>query len=164
MPIPDYQSIMLPLLKQISDGQAHKFSEVKENLAQEFKLTPQERRELLPRGRQALFDNRVGWARTYLKKANLLHYPQRGELKINERGQRVLKEKPEKINIKYLKQFGEFMDFITCYKYKNFWLFNIRPPYFIILTCGCQDELLNVLYCPFKFAFIYFSTRCKFID
>jgi restriction system protein len=119
MPIPDYQSIMLPLLKQISDGQVHKFSEVKENLAREFKLTPQERRELLPSGRQTIFDNRVGWARTYLKKANLLHYPQRGELKINERGQRVLKEKPDKINIKYLKQFGEFVDFITPSKSKE---------------------------------------------
>jgi restriction system protein len=64
MPIPDYQSIMLPLLKQISDGQVHKFAEVKENLAREFELTPQERRELLPSGRQAIFDNRVSWALT----------------------------------------------------------------------------------------------------
>ena len=77
MPIPDYQSIMLPLLKQISDGQAYKFAEVKENLAREFNLTPQERRELLPSGRQAIFDNRVGWARTYLKKADLLHCRQK---------------------------------------------------------------------------------------
>ena len=66
MSILDYQSIMLPLRKQISEGQAHKFAEAKENLAQEFKLTPQERRELLPSGSQAIFDNRVAWARTYL--------------------------------------------------------------------------------------------------
>ena len=76
MPIPDYQSIMLPLLKQISDGQVHKFVEVKENLAREFKLIPQERRELLPSVRQAIFDNRVGWVRTYRVKENRLYYLQ----------------------------------------------------------------------------------------
>ena len=119
MPIPDYQSIMLPLLKQVSDGQAHKTSEVKEKLAKEFKLSAEERRQLLPSGRQAIFDNRVNWAKTYLKKANLLHYPQRGELQINERGLRVLKENPKKINVRYLKQFKDFVDFISPNKDKE---------------------------------------------
>jgi len=119
MPIPDYQSIMLPLLKQVSDGKVHKTSDVKEKLAKEFRLTPEERRQLLPSGTQAIFDNRVNWAKTYLKKANLLHYPQRGELLINERGQKVLKENPGKINVRYLKQFKEFVDFITPNKEKE---------------------------------------------
>ena len=119
MPIPDYQSIMPPLLKQVSDGKVHKTSDVKEKLAKEFRLTPEERRQLLPSGTQAIFDNRVNWAKTYLKKANLLHYPQRGELLINERGQKVLKENPGKINVRYLKQFKEFVDFITPNKEKE---------------------------------------------
>jgi len=69
MSIPDYQSLMLPLLKFTSDGQEHFFPSVVEALAAEYKLTDSERRELLPSGSQFLFANRVGWARTYMKKA-----------------------------------------------------------------------------------------------
>jgi restriction system protein len=68
MSIPDYQTIMLPLLKRTADGQEHSLPSLVEALAQEFKLTDAERRELLPSGGQFIFDNRVGWARTYLKK------------------------------------------------------------------------------------------------
>ena len=63
--IPDYQSIMLPLLKLTSDNEIHKFSEVVKNLAEYFKLSDEEKRELLPSGNQTIFDNRVGWARFY---------------------------------------------------------------------------------------------------
>jgi restriction system protein len=72
MAIPDYQSIMLPLLKFAGDGEEHSLREAIEDLADEFSLTDEERKELLPSGRQATFDNRVGWARTYMKKAGLL--------------------------------------------------------------------------------------------
>lgn len=71
MSIPDYQTIMLPRLKRATDGQEHSFPSLVEALAQEFKLTDDERRELLPSGGQFVFDNRVGWARTYMKKAGL---------------------------------------------------------------------------------------------
>lgn len=66
--IPDYQSIMLPLLRIASDKQEHTFRDIVEELAGEFKLTIDERTELLPSGQQPIFDNRVGWAKTYLKK------------------------------------------------------------------------------------------------
>lgn len=72
MPVPDYQSIMLPLLKAVSNGKEFKFREIVEVLAAEFELTEDERRELLPSGTQCLFDNRVGWANTYLKKVGLV--------------------------------------------------------------------------------------------
>ncbi len=72
MPIPDYQSLMRPLLKAIGDGQEHVLSDITNTLADQFHLTESEREELLPSGSQPVFKNRVGWARTYLKKAGLL--------------------------------------------------------------------------------------------
>ena len=72
MSIPDYQSLMLPLLKQVSDGKEHTFPSIVDALAAEYKLSDSERRELLPSGGQFVFNNRVGWARTYMKKAGPL--------------------------------------------------------------------------------------------
>jgi restriction system protein len=72
MAIPDFQTLMLPLLRLAADGQEHRFRDVIEQLAAEFGLTEVERAELLPSGTQPLFDNRVAWARTYLKQAGLL--------------------------------------------------------------------------------------------
>jgi restriction system protein len=111
MAIPDYQSIMLPLLKFAGDEKEHSLRETIEALADEFELTGEERTELLPSGQQATFDNRVGWARTYLKKAGLLKSTRRGYYRISERGKQVLEEGPPEINNKYLKQFPEFIEF-----------------------------------------------------
>jgi restriction system protein len=77
MSIPDFQTIMLPLLELADNGKEHKLSEAISYLAAHFNLSDTERRELLPSGKQARFDNRVGWACTYLKKAGLLAYPTR---------------------------------------------------------------------------------------
>ena len=77
MAIPDYQSIMLPLLIFASDKKEHTFHETVDALADQFKLSDEEKKELLPSGQQEIFFNRVGWARTYLKKANLLISPKR---------------------------------------------------------------------------------------
>lgn len=82
MPIPDYQTMMLPLLKYASDGQEHSIRKAIEALAATFNLSEEERNELLPTGQQPVFDNRVGWTRTYLKKAGLLEDPRRGVLKL----------------------------------------------------------------------------------
>jgi restriction system protein len=113
MTIPDYQSIMLPLLKLAGDRQEHSLREVIEALADEFYLTDEERKELLPSGRQATFDNRVGWARTYLKKAGLLESIKRGYFQITERGLDVLKQNPPEIDNAFLRQFPEFIEFQT---------------------------------------------------
>jgi restriction system protein len=113
MAIPDYQSIMLPLLKFAGDGEEHSLREAIEDLADEFSLTDEERKELLPSGRQATFDNRVGWARTYMKKAGLLESTKRGYFQITERGLDVLKQNPPEINNAFLRQFPEFVEFQT---------------------------------------------------
>lgn len=110
MAIPDYQTVMLPLLKLTSDGKEHQIREAVNVLADQFKLTDDERKETLPSG-GAIFDNRVGWARTYLKKAGLLSYPKRTHFQITERGQAVLNKKPTKIDVIFLRQFPEFLEF-----------------------------------------------------
>ncbi|MEZ2441791.1 restriction endonuclease [Chitinophaga sp. RCC_12] len=111
MPIPDYQTIMLPLLKQLSDRKEYLFKDVIALLGKQFKLTEEEMSELLPSGQSLLFANRVGWARTYLKKAGLLDAPKRGVVCITERGLQVLIGNPKKIDNNLLKQFPEFVEF-----------------------------------------------------
>jgi len=80
MAVPDYQSLMLPLLKYAGDGEEHKIRNAIEHLAEELRLSEEERRERLPSGQQAVFNNRIGWARTYLKKAGLLASGRKGYL------------------------------------------------------------------------------------
>ena len=111
--IPDYQTVMLPLLRLASDEQEHSSRGAIEKLADQFKLSEQERKELLPSGRQATFDNRVGWARTYMKKAGLLESKRRGYFKITSRGLEALQKDPQTINVKYLEQYPEFVEFRT---------------------------------------------------
>lgn len=111
MAIPDYQGIMLPLLRFFRDGKEHPYSEAVEALSSFFKLTEEERRQMLPSGQQALFSNRVGWARTYLKQANLIEPTRRGFNQITIRGREVLGKKPQQINVDFLNQFEEFRDF-----------------------------------------------------
>lgn len=111
MPVPDFQTIMLPLLQQFSDGKEHSIHEVLDNLAQVFSLSEQEVNELLPSGKQTTFYNRVGWARTYLAKSGLLEMPRRSFYKITERGCTVLDTPPTRIDMKYLEQFPEYIEF-----------------------------------------------------
>ncbi len=111
MPIPDYQTLMLPLLKLAGDGNVHAKRDAVNELAAQFGVSEDERRELLPSGNQEVFDNRVGWARTYLKKAILINYVQRGHFQITERGQSVLAKNPPRIDVAYLRQFPEFLEF-----------------------------------------------------
>ena len=109
--IPDYQTCMLPLLKYAEDKNEHKFSDAVEYLSDEFALTKEERKELLPSKTQDVITNRIGWARTYLKKAGLLEDTRRGYFKITERGLSVLSENLEKLSTKYLQKFDEFIAF-----------------------------------------------------
>ncbi|NIR48673.1 restriction endonuclease [candidate division KSB1 bacterium] len=111
MAIPDYQTIMLPLLRFAGDGRIHTFREAVYALAEEFSLSEAERTELLPSGQQPIFDNRVGWASTYLKKAGLLDAPQRGSIQITERGKEILSKNPQRIDVQFLDQFDEFVEF-----------------------------------------------------
>jgi restriction system protein len=99
--IPDYQSLMLPLLRLVSDKQEYKYRDLIEKLAIEFQLTDEGRKEMLASGSQPMFDNRVSWAKTYLKKAGLIDSPKRATFVITELGLQTLKENPDRIDIKY---------------------------------------------------------------
>jgi len=111
MTIPDYQTVMLPLLKYAADRKDHSLREAVDSLAEQFKLSEEEKKEMLSSGQQAIFLNRVGWARTYLKKAGLLETPRRAYFCISDRGLKVLQEKPSRIDAKFLDQFEEFREF-----------------------------------------------------
>jgi restriction system protein len=111
MAIPGFQDIMLPLLRLLSDRSVHSMSELAEVLAGEFGLTPEERKQRLPSGTQPVFSNRVGWARTYMKKAGLLSTPKRGYAQILDRGIGVLNAPPPRVTVGFLTQFPEFVEF-----------------------------------------------------
>jgi restriction system protein len=113
MSIPDFQSIMLPLLELTGDSKEHKLSDAIEHLANHFNLTDAERKELLPSGKKPIFNDRVSWAVYYLKRAVLLTSPTRGKFQITPRGIDLLAQKPPRIDIKLLKRFSEFRDFIS---------------------------------------------------
>lgn len=116
MAVPDFQSLMLPLMVLSKDNKEHTNSEVIDKLAVIFNLTEQDLKEQLPSGRQTRFNNRVGWATTHLRKAGLLESVGRGKFRITERGQHVLLSNPERIDLKFLKQFPEFIEFRTSSK------------------------------------------------
>src|SRR3989344_5386874 len=111
MAIPDYQTIMLPLLKIAGDKKEHSIREAIDYIGDLFKLSEAERKEVLPSGRSYIIDNRVGWARTYLKKAGLLEDTRRSHFKITEEGLKVLARSPKEINIRFLQQFSGFNEF-----------------------------------------------------
>ena len=111
MPIPNYQTFMLPLLRLAGDGVEHSLRDAIELLAKEFRLSEEERREMLPSGLQAVFANRVGWARTYMKKAGLLTSPRRGYFTITKRGKEALAAGPSQIDTEFLDQYPEFQEF-----------------------------------------------------
>jgi len=119
MAIPDYQTCMLPFLRFLEDGKEHSLREAEDALAEHFSLSSAERAELLPSGQQGIFRNRIGWARTYLKKAALVEAPKRAVFRITDRGSKILAGNPARIDGKYLEQFPEFMEFRDASKSSN---------------------------------------------
>lgn len=112
MPIPDFQTLMLPVLR-LADAGEIKVADAVDQIADEFALTDQEREELLPSGRQAKIANRVHWSVTYLVKSGLVERPRRGYFAITPKGQSVLLNPPERIDIAFLSQFEGFDEFRT---------------------------------------------------
>lgn len=108
--IPGFQTLMLPVLKLSVHGPVELHRAV-DDLADEFKLTQDEKNELVPSGIQPRFFNHVNWAKTYLKQAGLLEYPKRGYFDITEEGRKVLASPPSSINIKFLQNYEAFREF-----------------------------------------------------
>ncbi|MBJ7374402.1 MAG: restriction endonuclease [Pseudomonas sp.] len=113
MAIPDFQSVMRPVLATVQNGVPLPLNELRERVADQFQLSEDERKERLPSGHQTVINNRVGWARTYLNKAGLLCIPAKGMVQITPRGLDALANGPERITVSWLKQFPEFANFHT---------------------------------------------------
>jgi len=111
VPIPDFQSIMLPLLEVLTDGQERAMRDVTAALADRFSLTPEERQQLLPSGQNRLFVNRVAWAKAHMKAAGLIDNPSRGLVRISDEGRKLLARKPAAINCALLRQYPSYLDF-----------------------------------------------------
>lgn len=108
--IPDYQSLMRPVL-ECARHEPRKISDVVEEISDHLELSPEERQRMLPSGGQTKFANRVHWARSYMKQAGLVRNIQRGWYELTDRGRSVLDDPNISVNAKYLAQFGEFQDF-----------------------------------------------------
>jgi restriction system protein len=113
MPIPEYEAIELPALKLLADDKARSLTELRQTLASAFKLTAEERSEMLPSGTQPRWENRVNWACYDLYKAGILERPKRGIYKITEFGHKILNTKPASLDRTYLRQFPEFLKWET---------------------------------------------------
>jgi restriction system protein len=112
MPVPDYETMMLPLLRLLQDRREHRVDELRDSLAAELGLSDEDRRIMQPSGRQPLFNNRMLWARFYLDKAALLETPKRGSYKITQRGLDALATHPAQIDVAFLKRYAEFRQFL----------------------------------------------------
>lgn len=119
MAVPDFQTWFLPLLKRLADGEIHRLRDLYLELADDLELSDEDRKEMLPSGKQLVYHNRIGWSRTYLMKAGLLAAPGRGVCRVTERGRGVLADSPAKLNVKFLKQYEEFREFHTYKKPTN---------------------------------------------
>ena len=117
--IPDFQTLMLPFMQHIADGKDHSTTETLDSLAQQFKLTEEELNQYLPSGNQKIFYNRVFWAKAHLKMAKLLENTKRGYFTITDKGKQVLSTKPSVINLKFLKQFPEYLEWQNVKKEDN---------------------------------------------
>jgi restriction system protein len=111
MPVPDFQSIMLPFLQTLEDGAERSMREMGDLLAAKFSLTDSELQELLPSGQATLFSNRVAWAKTHLKNAGLVDNPNRGRVRISELGRSVLAQAPATVNMNFLRQYESYQRF-----------------------------------------------------
>ncbi|MDR6914930.1 restriction system protein [Pseudomonas sp. 3296] len=108
MAIPDFQSVMRPVLVMVADGLPVSLKALREQVTEQFQLSDVERHEMLPSGQQTVINNRIGWARTYLNKAGLLSIPSKGLVQITERGREALVSGPQRITVGWLKRYPEF--------------------------------------------------------
>jgi restriction system protein len=108
--IPTYEQLFLPLLQFASDGREHSSREALDPLSKNFKMSDDEINQTLQNGR-SVFHNRLAWAHTYLKQAGLIRYTKRGFFQITKRGLDVINQNPLSLDIEFLHQFPEFIDF-----------------------------------------------------
>jgi restriction system protein len=110
MPIPDYQTLMLPVLRLAAEGEK-RVSDVESRIAEQFQLSEDERAELLPSGKQRVLHNRIHWAKFYLSKAEYIAMPARGRFIATEAGRALLAQRPDRIDLNVLLKVPAFQAF-----------------------------------------------------
>ena len=110
MAIPDYQTLMLPVLRHAAQSET-RVPDVETKIADEFELTPEERDQLLPSGRQRVLHNRIHWAKFYMQRAGLVDFPRRGRFIATEKGKELLATNPTRIDVETLLQYPSFQEF-----------------------------------------------------
>ena len=110
MPVPDFQSLMLPVLRALANGKATPVRQVRERVAKAEGLKDEDLREMLPSGRHRAFANRVAWALNYLLRAALVERVRRGVYRITDEGKRLLAKPPKRVDIPYLRRFPAFAE------------------------------------------------------
>ncbi|MBS1057971.1 restriction endonuclease [Gluconobacter kondonii] len=143
MAIPDYQTLMLPVLRLAAAGQ-QRVADAAEQIADDLGLSPDEREEMLPSGRQRLLYNRIHWAKTYLSKAGLVASPQRGRFIATDAGRALLATNPPRIGVNELKDFEGFREFFNGQKSSD----NDASPVAIAPTVetGTPEEQIETAY------------------
>lgn len=111
MPIPDYESLMLPVLESLGDGVERALREVRDIIADKYQLSLEERSERIPSGQNTVISSRVAWAKTYLQNAGLVECPERGRVRITESGKQLLSSHPMTIDSKFLEKYPTFLRF-----------------------------------------------------
>lgn len=105
--VPDFQAFFRPLLEELSDGQTRSVRDLYDSLADRLQLSSEARRERIPSGKQLTYVNRIGWSKTYLKKAGLVEQPARAQVKITDRGLKVLASTEGRLDVKFLTEYSE---------------------------------------------------------
>jgi restriction system protein len=113
VPIPDFQTLMRPVLVAIEGDEPKSNAQIRDIVAPPLNVSDEDRQVMLPSGKQALFTNRVAWAITHMAQAGLLDRPQRGRYLLSDRGKTVLKEHPDRVDMSVLAQFPEYQEFRT---------------------------------------------------
>lgn len=137
MAIPDFQTLMLPLLKAVEDGRDYAMKEVVATVAKQFSLTDEELLVLLPSGGAPLFYNRLAWAKTHLKKAGLVELPKRGVFRITAAGKELLQTKPQRIDTAWLQRYPSYTAF------REHGVTSEQPAEMAVSTNATPDEIIE---------------------
>jgi restriction system protein len=111
MPVPNFQSFLLPLLRLMADGKDHAVADLRNHVQEAVGLSDADLLEKIPSGTQSKFANRLTWASVYLTKAGALRRLKRGVFQITDRGRDLLKENQDGITVKTLARYPEFLEF-----------------------------------------------------
>jgi restriction system protein len=141
MAIPDFETLMLPALQFAADKNEHSYRETIEHLANEYSLTEEERKRLVPSGVMPILNNRVSWTLFYLRKAGLLESTRRGFYRITQTGLETLSKKPSKVDTNLLRQYPSFQEFISAKDEKA-----SKEEEIVVTSSRSPDELLKYSY------------------